>query len=267
MSWERFAKHRDCITSKSGGWTIGGETTMHGYNIQQQLGVHATWMQTMLLSVTGKLAPVSHAHFIEKVFILTGYPDARLWCNRVAALAGSAKCTATASYSAGISSAEATLYGRQADYKSACLLLEAKRRYDEGGEEALSLFIARQLKENRAVYGFGRPLLKADERIRPLSNEAVRLGIHSGEHLAVALKIEQQLKKYKMIMNYGGYVMAHLLDMQFSPKEIYRLLALAFYTGIVPCYIEAFENEPGTFLPIACEDILYEGREERAMPE
>jgi len=266
MSWESFAKHRDCITSKSGGWTIGGETTMHGYNIQQQLGVHASWMQTMLLSVTGRLPPISHAYFIEKVFILTGYPDARLWCNRVAALAGSAKCTATSSYCAGVTSAEAMLYGRQADYKAASLLLKAKQICDRGGEEALSHFVIGQLKEKRAVYGFGRPLLKADERITPLSNEATRLGIDKGDHLTVALKIEQYLKKYKMIMNYGGYVMAHLLDLNYSPKEIYRLLSLAFYTGIVPCYIEAFENEPSTFLPIACEDILYEGREERDIP-
>jgi len=266
MSWERYAEHRDRVTSRFGGWTIGGESTMHGYNIHQQLGVHATWMQTMLLSATGKLPSSSHADFIEKIFILTGYPDARLWCNRVAALAGDAKCTATSSYSAGISSAEATLYGRQADYKAALLLSEAKRLYDHGGDEALSHFIENQLKVKRAVYGFGRPLLKADERIAPLSKEAIKLGLTEGSHLAVAYKVEHQLKKYKMIMNYGGYVMARLLDMNFSPTEIYRLLALAFFTGIVPCYIEAFEKEPGTFLPIACEDILYEGLEERDVP-
>jgi len=266
MSWEQFGRHRDCITSKSGEWIIGGDAIMHGYNVQQQLGAHATWMQTMLLSVTGRLLPVAQANFIEKIFILTGYPDARLWCNRVAALAGNARCTATSSYAAGISSAEATLYGRQADYKAARLLSEAKQIFHHGGEEALSLFIKKQLQEQRAVYGFGRPLLKADERIVPLAREASRLGIHEGDHLTVAFKIEQQLKKYKMIMNYGGYVMARFLDMQFSPKEIYRLSALAFYTGIIPCYIEAFENEPGTFLPIACEDILYEGPEERDVP-
>lgn len=266
MGWQKYAEQRDRVTSKVGGWTIGGESTMHGYNIHQQLGAHATWMQTMLLSVTGRLPSASHADFIEKIFILTGYPDARLWCNRIAALAGDTKCTATSSYSAGISSAEAVLYGRQADYKAAIQLSEAKTVFDHGGEEALSGFVRKQLKEKRVVYGFGRPLLRADERIAPLSKEASRLEIGEGDHLVVAYKVEQQLKKYKMIMNYGGYVMARLLDMNYSPKEIYRLLALAFYTGVVPCYIEAFENEPGTFLPIACEDILYEGREERPLP-
>ena len=67
-------------------------------------------------------------------------------------------------------------------------------------------------------------------------------------------------------MNYGGYLAAWLLDFGFSPTQIYHLQLLLFYTGILPCYIEALENEPGTFLPIACEDILYEGPEERDVP-
>jgi len=263
---DKYIKLRDCITSKSGGWTIGGESTLHGYNIHQQLGPHASWMQTILLAITGKLPSVNEAQFVEKMNIFTGYPDPRLWCNRVASLAGSARVSATASFSAGIASAEARMYGRQSDYKAACMLQEAKQAHDSNGDTGLSEFIRNQLKYERIVYGFGRPLLRKDERIIPLSRESVKLGIKEGDHLCIAYKIEESLNKYKMIMNYGGYVMARMLDMGFSPKDIYRISSLAFFTGIAPCYIEAFENEPGTFLPIACEDILYEGVEERELP-
>jgi len=266
MSWNEFSEQRDRVTSKSGGWTIGGDATLHGFNLHQELASRATWMQTMVLSATGQFVSAKQAQLIETAVIMTGYPDPRLWCNRVASLAGSAKCTATASFAAGIASAEASLYGRQSDYKAACLLLNAKRIYDADGKEGLSLFIQSQLQEKRIVYGFGRPLLRGDERIAPLSAAAAKLGIDDGNYLSVAMEIEQLLRKYKMIINYGGYMMARFLDMGFMPKQIYRMLSLAFYTGVVPCYIEAFENESGTFLPIACEDILYEGVEERELP-
>jgi len=263
---DKFIKHRDCITSRSGGWTIGGETTMHGYNIHQQLGPHASWMQTMFLSVIGRLLTKSEAEFVEKIFILTGYPDPRLWCNRVASLAGSARATAVSSFAAGIASAEARMYGRQSDYLTSCMLQKAKQIFDDSGSEGLSEFIRNHLKSKRVVYGYGRPLIRKDERIIPLSREAKKLGLEEGGYLSIAYKIEEIIKKYKMTINYGGYVMARMLDLGLSPKEIYRASALGFYLGIVPCYIEAFENEPGTFLPIACEDILYEGVEERELP-
>ena len=68
-------------------------------------------------------------------------------------------------------------------------------------------------------------------------------------------------------MNYAGYASARFLDMGFSSIEIYRFTVHSLYIGLLPCYSEAFDAESGTFLPIACEDILYEGREERPLPE
>jgi len=266
MSWERYARHRDRITSKSGGWTIGGTATLHGYDIHQELGRHASWMQVMLLSSTGRLVSSSEGRFLEKTFILTGYPDARLWCNRVAALAGTSRCSATSSLAAGVASAEARIYGRQADYKAAHFLVQARRVHEAEGAAGLQAFVMERRRRKQTIFGFGRPLLRADERIVPLGEEGAKLGIPEGEHLKVAREIEAMLEPHKIIMNYGGYVMARLLDLGFNPQEIYRILTLTFYTGLVPGYTEAYDNEPGTFLPIACEDVLYEGVSERELP-
>ncbi len=266
MTVRAYEENRDCLRSRAGGWTVGGEAVLHGYSIHRELVSGATWIQTMLLGVTGRMFSANEARLIEAMYVVTGYPDPRLWCNRVAALAGTARCSATASLSAGIASAEARLYGRQADYFAARTIEKARKIRADDGEEALKTFVETTLKRDRAIYGFGRPLTRNEERIPPIEKLSARLGVPPGVHTDTAFRIEEILKRRRMILNYGGYVMARLLDIGITPEEIYRIATLAFYTGLIPCYIEAYENQPGTFLPIACEDIIYEGKKERPLP-
>jgi len=268
MSWHKFADHRDRIVSKSGEWIIGGGSTLHSYNIQQDLVQNASWMQCMLLSVTGKLYPTNIATFVEALFVVTGYPDPRLWCNRVGALAGSSQCSAAASIATSISSAEGMVYGGQAIYKSSIFLQKAHSQLFDNGGDALSLFVDDYLSQKKTIFGFGRPLTNTEERIHPIIEKALSLGLNEGRYCLVAKNIESylQARSKNIILNFGGYIAAWLLDLGFKSVQIYHIQTLLFYNGMVPCYIEAFENEPGTFLPIACEDILYEGVEERELP-
>jgi len=241
---------------------------LHGYHLQQDLVQNASWMQCMLLSVTGKLYPQNVASLVEALFVVTGYPDPRLWCNRVAALAGSSQCTAAASIATSISSAEGMVYGGQAIYKAAVFLQRAYIQLYEDGENALKRLLDDALCQNNTIFGFGRPLTRMEERIPPIREMAFSLDLCEGNHCLVTSKIESyfQAQSKQIILNYGGYVAAWLLDLGFTPVQIYHIQTLLFYNGIFPCYIEAFENEQGTFLPIACEDILYEGRQERELP-
>lgn len=266
MGGERFTKHRDRVQSKSGGWSADGKAVMHGYDIHEQLSPNITWMQGMILATTGRLYPKNVARLLEAIFVTTGYPDPRLWCNRVVTLAGSTHCPAVASLASGLASAEAGIYGGQSEYWAARTIQKAHNIFLEHGDKGLKIFVENQLKRHRAVFGFGRPVVHVEERIPPIEAIAAQLGILTGPHLLIARRIEKMVKKRRLIMNYGGYVIARLLDLGFSAREIYRILTLAFYNGLVPCYVEAFENEPGTFLPIACEDILYEGVGERPLP-
>ena len=173
----------------------------------------------------------------------------------------------TAAMSAAMASAEAKLYGWQATYHAALLINKVKLLFDNESLDQVSNFVRDQINVNRALPGFGRPLTGIEERIAPLDELCNTLSIASGPHLAAARRLEGMLKNRHMFLNYGGYVAVRLLDLGFSPVEVYRISIIGFYIGMMPCYIEAFENEPGTFLPIACEDLLYEGREERPLPE
>ena len=267
MTWEHFAEHRDRICTEVGGWTLNGRATLHGYDIHNQLTPESAWMRTMILAVTGRLYPENATRLVEAMHVATGYPDPRIWCNRVVALAGTARCSGSASISAGIASADGKIYGGQSEYQAAKTIEKAHCVLKEEGDTSLRAYIEGLLKQHRLVHGFGRPLATVEERIAPVEAVAQRLGIEVGPHLATARRIGQILKKWRLIMNFGGYVSARLLDFCFSPIEVYRVLSIGFYIGLLPCYIEAFENEPGTFLPIACEDILYEGVPEREVPE
>ncbi len=266
MSWEIFAENRDRVTSRSGGWTIGGETTLHGYNIHQELTHQVSWMQALLLSITGQLFDAKQARLIEAIFVATGYPDPRLWCNRITALAGSAQCPAGAALAVGVASAEAKVYGGQAEYYAARAFSLCRRIFQEQGEKALMTHVKAVLKRERVMFGFGRPLTRVEERIAPIERMAKDLGIEDGSHLSTVKYMEGELKRYRLVLNFAGYATARLLDLGLTAHQVHQFLTVCFYIGLPPCYIEAFENEPGTFLPIACEDILYEGREERELP-
>jgi len=266
MSWARFAEHRDRVTSKSGGWTIGGETTLHGYSIHQELTHQASWMQALLLSITGRLYDEKQARLIEAIFVATGYPDPRLWCNRIVALAGSAQCPAGSALSAGVASAEAKVYGGQAEYYAARAFAECHRIFQQQGDDALFTHMKAVLKKERVMFGFGRPLTRVEERIGPIEKMAKEMGIKDGPHLTTVKHMEGMFKRYRLILNFAGYATARLLDLGLTAHQVHQFLTVCFYIGMPPCYSEAFENEPGTFLPIACEDILYAGLAERDVP-
>ncbi|MDX8410785.1 MAG: hypothetical protein R8K46_02780 [Mariprofundaceae bacterium] len=221
----------------------------------------------MILALTGRVYSENESKFMERMLVVTSYPDPRIWCNRVAALAGTSRCSATSSLSAGLASSEGTLFGWRTTYYSAKFLEKAQQISAENGQAALETFINKTLSTTRSIHGFGRPLAGGEERIAPIDTAAEELGISNGPYLTTAKLIESMLTRSRLFLNYGGYTAGRLMDLRFSSIEVYRVLTMAFYIGLLPCYVEAFENEPGTFLPIACEDILYEGREERPLPE
>jgi len=267
VGWDSFRDNRDKIRSRAGGWAADGSAILYGFDTHHELTPNATFMQTMILACTGRMYLANEARLIEAMHVVTGYPDPRLWCNRVAALAGTARTPPAAALTAGLASSEAKVYGCQSAFQAANTILKATQIYSDKGDSGLARYLIDQIKKHRSVFGYGRPIVHVEERIAPIDSFAQQLGIEDGLHLKVARIIEDKLKKYRLIMNFAGYASARFLDMGFSPIEIYRFTVHSLYIGLLPCYTEAFDNEPGTFLPIACEDILYEGREERPLPE
>jgi len=123
-------------------------------------------------------------------------------------------------------------------------------------------------KNNRPVInGFARPVKKKDERIEPYEKMTKKFGFEVGEHLSLAYKIGDYLEsKYGLGMNSGGYTCAFFADQGISAEEVYQIKSIAASSGIMACYIDSKNQPPDTFLPLRCDDILYNGPAPRELP-
>jgi len=68
-------------------------------------------------------------------------------------------------------------------------------------------------------------------------------------------------------MNINGYMSAFLSDQGFSAQEVYRMFSMLVASGVTACYLDTYRQPAGSFLPLRCEDISYQGPAQRAVPD
>lgn len=225
-----------------------------------------SWMTLLLYGINGVMPSENHSKMVGTVWsISASFPDPRLWNNRVATLCATTRSTGSLALSASTAVTQAKIYGSQPVFLGSKLLYELKRELDLGGD--LESIVFGQLKRNRYLPGFGRPLISRDERIDPLLREATRLGYGNGTYLNL-LKLIQELlkvKKYKLNANIAIYCAAIFLDLGYEPHEAYLVSVLAFSGGFFPCYQDALEKPEGSFFPLACDQIAYDGSQKRSL--
>ena len=224
-----------------------------------------SWMGVLAYGVTGREFSDEQLMLFEKLWILAvSYPDPRLWNNRIAALAGTAKSTAALGASAAIAVSEATIYGFRAALKTIDFLIQTRRRIEQGAE--LEDLVKAEFKKHRSIYGFGRPLTVRDERIEPVMAIASELGLADGVYIKLAFAIEEVIKegRWRLQMNIAAVSAALSADQGLSAKECYYMLLPSFSAGIIPCYIDAEDSPEATFFPLRCETIYYQGPERRS---
>lgn len=239
------------------------------------------WMGLLLYGITGRLFNSNQIKLFEGIWVIsTSYPEPRVWNNRVAALAGTARSTVTLGVSASIAVSEAIIYGHRPLLGAMEFLLWMSKWRDAGKD--LDELIAYKLEKtygddkgrpgsgrNRrvaAIPGFGRPLTDSDERIKPLMELAARYGFHGGPMVKLAFEIENMLaaKGYGLRMNVGAMMAALAADQGLSPREFYHYVILCFSVGILACAKDAEEHNAGTFFPLRSERIWYEGVPKRS---
>ncbi|MBP8924887.1 MAG: hypothetical protein KBG75_03435 [Pseudomonadales bacterium] len=267
MSDTRFwdARH-ERIHSRKGGWQLGHGIRVQGFSLLDDLVGKHGYFELLILHVTGTLPEPRLAHWIEGSFMCLSFPDPRIWCNQVGALAGSARCPPTAAISAGVMASESALYGPGAT-RSACLFLLAACAALAAGE-SLEQFMSRRTTRSGRVRapGFSRPIASGDDRVDALARLSCDLGFEDGEHLQLAWRIDRLLRERgDDALNMLGYVAAFLLDRGMDIEDGHRLYSLCVNAGVHACYAEAADEPAGAFLPLACADIEYIGAAARAL--
>jgi hypothetical protein len=254
------------VKSRVGGAFIGSHVLFRDKNLHTELA-DASWLELYLFGVTGRRFSSEQLRLFEAIWVYTSYPDARIWNNRVAALAGSTRSTGNLAISAALAVSEGGIFGRGIDLRASEFLVRACAQVAAGAE--LGPLVRRELAERRSLAGYGRPISnQRDERLDPILKLARSLGLADGPHVRLAHDVERFLleSRFRMAMNYGAMAAALSADMGLSPREHYLYCFGAFLGGMPPCYLDASERPAGTLLPLPCDGVAYHGAPKRPWP-
>ncbi len=247
-----------------GGAVLGQErVVVRGKDLFTELDKFC-WQQFLLFMITGRKFDSQRIELLERLLaICINYPDPRIWNNRVAALAGTAGSTAMLATSAGMAATEAKIFGGQSNLSASQFIHEALVRVQAG--EDLEHIVRLELKKNRAVSGYGRPVTKKDERIAQAERIMQEYDIQRGAHTQLAYQVEQVLMtgRWHYQMNINGLMAAVTADFGISAEEYYLWLVNGYSAGIIACFIDANKKPAGALFPLRTERINYTGAGDR----
>ncbi|RJG04935.1 citryl-CoA lyase [Noviherbaspirillum cavernae] len=258
-----LAQNLGVLKSRMGTFFPGSHVIFRGKDLHAELK-DIDWIDLYVFGITGRRLSQEQLRLMHAFWTYTSYPDVRLWNNRVAALAGSVRSSATLSQAGATAVSEAMTYGGGTFAHVMDFFVRAKERVAEG--ESLSACVREELKSHRSIGGYGRPLINADERIQHLLSLARALGLDQGQYLRLALAVEDAMlgERLRMKMNYAALVAALGLDLGLSPQELRIVMFPAFLAGMPPGYVEALERPEGVLFALPCENVLYSGPPRRS---
>ncbi len=255
---EFLEQHVGKLKSRMGGFVPGSHVSIRGVDLHETFK-NADWMDLYVFGITGRRLNAAQLKMLHAIWTYTSYPDARLWNNRVAALAGSARSTGGLSISAALAVSEASIYGGGIYMPSISFLQRTCQAVNAGA--SIAECVREELDARRAIAGYGRPLTSQDERIPYIQARARELGLDQGQHYRLAHEIDDYLAggRWRMKMNYAALAAALAADIGLTSREYYFIVFPTFLAGILPCHIEALDDPEGELFPVPCRDIHYQG--------
>jgi hypothetical protein len=240
---------------------VGSHAVFRGQDLHADLR-HMDWVGLFMFGITGRPFTGGPLRLLHAMWVCTSYPDARLWNNRVAGLAGSARSTPGLGMSAALAMSEAEVYGGHPCVRAIDFLTTACRQVADGA--CLDDVVEAELTQRR-IFGYGRPINSTDERLPWLLAIATEHGLDQGPHLKLAFEVEALLvaRDARLKMNYASLTAALAADMGLSVREFHHFQVPMLLAGMTPCFIEAAERPAGTLFPTPCARIAYEGTPKR----
>jgi citrate synthase len=200
------------------------------------------------------------------------WPDSRIWCNQIGALAGSAGTKASSGCVAGVLASDSILYGPGS--LPACMEFISSAVIDKQSGLSIRGIIDKYARwhfgsdgiKKPQLPGYARPVARGDERVISMKKESRKLGFPISEHEQLSDEIARYLQKnFNEDVNIGGYTVAFLVDQGINSTELYRFSVNRVSAGVQACYSEAADNPGGSFLPLRCDDIEYTGKAPRLL--
>lgn len=263
---QRLLEAEDNWVTSLGAFIPGeGRVVMHGKDLHHDL-VDLSWMELLMFAICGRRLSRAQIELFQGLWKIAGsYPEPRIWNNRVASLAGTARATPGLAFSAATSVSEARIFGRGPDQRAFDFLVRTRAAVEAG--VPLQAFVEIELREKRGVAGYGRPLRSADERIQPMLDLAARLRLDGGPHAHLAFQVKELLIPRRMDMNAAALAAALCADQGLTRDEYHRLCLMTFSIGFVGCELDGRLHSEGTLLPLRCSRIAYNGPGPRSWRE
>ena len=265
---EFWEKQRNKIKVKMGGWLMGDGVITHGHSLLGDLLGNISYFQLIILHTTGRLEKRNIADWLEAAFMCLSWPDPRIWCNHIGALAANAKTTPSAAVTAGTLAGDSRIYGVGTLSVATDFIVNALSFINQG--HSIEDYIENQKDSNGKLIipGFARPLATGDERVEAIQRVEKKLGLEAGPHLKLAYEISNYLyKHHQESLNFAGYVVAFLSDHRFTATDITRIFSAWVSGGVYACYKEFIDEKPFSLLPLRCDDIKYTGQSMRNVPD
>lgn len=257
-------ENRHQIRSHKGGWRIGDAVYSHGYSMMDELVGEVSYFQQMVLNITGALPERMLSEWLEACFICVSWPDPRVWCNQMAALAGASQTATVSGLAAGLVAADSLMYGPGSILNCYSFIDQAEQSIRQG--LAVAEVVEKHLERKKDVPGYARPIAKGDERVTAMQRVSLELGFSTGPYEQLAHQVSDYLAdEYDECINFSGYIVSFLADQGYSGIEIERLVSLAVGSGLQACYVEARDRPAGSFLPMRCADMVYTGKDDREL--
>lgn len=260
---QQLLESEDHWVTRMGAWFPGKRVVFRGKDLFHELK-DLGWMALLLYGITGRIPDEKQVRLFEGMWTLcTSYPDPRLWNNRIVALAGTCRSTTALAIGAASAVSEASIYGRRPDIRAIDFLLRIQEQLNKGADSTELIRI--ELKKYKGIPGYGRPIIKNDERIEPLMALVNKLGFSEGTYIKLAFAIEQILLqgRWRLPMNIAAVAAALAADQGLSRRQYYQYTILSFSAGMFPCYSDALSKPEGTFFPLRCDRVVYAGNSRR----
>jgi hypothetical protein len=260
---ELLAANTGILRTKVGAFWPGQRAVFRGHDLHRELR-NADWLALYLFGITGRHFTPQQLKLLHGIWVVTSYPDARLWNNRVAGLAGTARSSPTLGLSAALAISEATIYGGGAGIRAFDFITRALQAVESG--VCLRDFVSAEV-EARYLYGYGRPIHRNDERLPWLAALVKEQGQDAGAHYRLAFEVDKilvEIGRPNLRMNYAGMVAPLGADLGLSRREFQLFRVPLFFAGMPPCWLEAADKPEGTLFPIPCDKVTYEGVGTRA---
>lgn len=260
---ELLKTHAGRLRTRMGAAIVGQRALFRGKDLHVDLK-DMDWLALYVFGITGRHHSTDALRLLHALWSYTSYPDARIWNNRVAALAGSARSTGALGLAAALATSEAKIYGLGPCMHAHDFFALARRGLAQG--QTLAEIVEQVLQKDRGIGGYGRPIAAEDERIEPIMALARQHGLADGPHIKLAFETDALLraKHRRLQMNYAAVTAAFGLDLGFNREEYYLFMFPVFLAGMPPCFLEASQRPERTLFPLACADIQYEGAPKRA---